>query len=171
MAKELTATGLLDRPKIKSYTINIPFVGEIEWEPDPTQRKAAWELYIELVTRISTQPLDMDHGLIREAMNSLYSLFGETRQILRAAGPDVGVGDDTVGGVAILVLNKGLRPFLSKWHPLLLAHEALRPAIINARDWERQWPEEATARGELEKLRKSMEKYATALAKMAKVKL
>ncbi len=122
------------------------------------------------MTRISTQPLDLDQGLIREALNSLYSLFGETRQIQRSAGPDVGVGEDTVGGVAILVLNKGLRPFLSKWHPLLQAHEALRPAAMNPRDWERQWKEEATLRGELEKLRKNLEKYATALAKMAKVK-
>jgi hypothetical protein len=56
---------------------------------------------------------------MREAMNSLYSLFGSTREILRKAGPTVGASHDSVGGIAIAVLNKGLRPFLSKWHPLL----------------------------------------------------
>jgi hypothetical protein len=165
------ATGLKDPAKLKSYKFSIPFVGEMEWEPDPTQRKAAWELYVELVTRISTQPLDLDQGLVREALNSLYSLFGTTRQILRSAGPEVGAGPETVGGIAITVLNKGLRPVLSKWHPQLQAHEVLRPPSISPKEWERQWKEEAAMRGELEKLRGSLEKYATVLAKMAGVKL
>jgi hypothetical protein len=128
----------MDPAKVKSFKFSIPFVGEMEWEPDPTQRRAAWELYVELATRISTQPLDLDGGLIREALNSLHSLFATTRQVLRSAGPDVGAGPDTVGGVAIAVLSKGLRPFLTKWHPLLLAHEALRPAAVSPHEWERQ---------------------------------
>jgi hypothetical protein len=163
-------TGLTDPGKVKSYKFSIPFVGEIEWEPDPTQRRAAWELYVELVTRISTQPLDMDQGVVREALDSLYSLFATTRQVLRSAGPDVGVEQDTVGGVAIAVLRKGLRPFLTKWHPWLQTHELQRPATASPRDWERQWKEEATLRGELEAMRLDLEKYAAALAKMAGVK-
>lgn len=164
-------TGLTDKAKLKSYKFSIPFVGEVEWEPDPTQRRAAWELYVELVTRISTQPLDMDEGVVREALNSLHSLFATTRQVLRSAGPDVGVARETVGGVAIAVLRKGLRPFLTKWHPQLLAHEALRPPTVSPRDWERQWKEEPRLRGELEAMRAAMEEYASALAEMAGVKL
>ncbi|MCV3217246.1 hypothetical protein OGM63_27680 [Plectonema radiosum NIES-515] len=37
-------------------------------------------------------------------MNSLYSLFGTTREVLKAAGPDVGASRDSVGGIAIAVL-------------------------------------------------------------------
>jgi len=164
------ATGLTDPAKFKSYKFSIPFVGELEWEPDPTQRRAAWELYIELITRISTQPLDPDRGLLREAYNSLYSLFGSTREILRRHGPEVGAARETVGGIAITVLNKGIRPLLSYWHPILLDHEQLKPPSATPRQWERKLQDEAKARGELEKLRRSLEKYATQLAKMAGAK-
>jgi hypothetical protein len=47
----------------------------------------------------------------------------------------------------------------------------LRPPSISPKEWERQWKEEARLRGELEKLRKDLEKYAEALAEMAGVKL
>ena len=164
------ATGLNDPAKLKSYKFSIPFVGELEWEPDPTQRRAAWELYVELVTRISTQPLTLDEGLVREALNSLYSLFATTRQILRTAGPEVGASSETVGGIAITVLNKGLRPFLAKWHQLLHSYELQRPNTVSPKEWERAWAEEATLRGALEALRQDLEKYATALAEMAGVK-
>ena len=66
------------------------------------------------MTRIAVQPLSVDQGLVREAMNSLYSLFGTTREVLKAAGPDVGASRDSVGGIAlaqpaagIAVLNVG----------------------------------------------------------------
>ena len=165
------ASGLRDPARIKTYKFSIPYVGEMEWEPDPSQRRAAWELYVELATRISVQPLDLDKGSIREAMNSLYSLFGSTRGILRSAGPEVGAGPSTVGGIAITVLNAGLRPFLSKWHPALYAHEVLRPPSIAPAEWERMWKDEARLRGELEELRKRLDTYSKCLARMAGVKL
>ena len=55
------------------------------------------------MTRIAVQPLSVDQGLVREAMNSLYSLFGRTREVLKAAGPNVGASRDSVGGIAIAV--------------------------------------------------------------------
>ncbi len=57
----------------KQVTVNIPFgIGSVSWESDPTERNAAWELYVELVTRIAVQSLEPNVGLIREALNSLY---------------------------------------------------------------------------------------------------
>ena len=29
---------------------------EMNWEPQPDEQQAAWELYVELVTRVATQP-------------------------------------------------------------------------------------------------------------------
>ncbi len=164
-------TGLGDPAKLKSYKFSIPFVGELEWEPDPTQRRAAWELYIELVTRVAVRSLDLDQGSIREAMNSLYSIFQTTREILRRYGPEVGAAKNTVGGIAIAVLNVGIRPFLSKWHPALQSYEAQRPATTAPKDWERAWSEEVKLRAELEKLRENLADYAKALADMAGVEL
>ena len=75
-----------DPAKLKKVSVNLPFgIGGAEWEADVTERKAAWALYVELVTRITVESLQSDQGLLREALNSLYKMFEITRQILREA--------------------------------------------------------------------------------------
>lgn len=155
---------------LKRVSVSLPFgLGAAEWEADPTARKAAWSLYVELVTRISVQPLGEEEGILREVLSSLYSMFDITREILREAGPDVGASHDSVGGIAIAVLNRGLRPFITKWHTRLEAWEVQRPDGVNPREHEYQWSEEPELRGELENLRQELNKYAQALAKIAGV--
>jgi hypothetical protein len=159
-----------DPAKLKKVSVSLPFgIGSAEWEADPTQRRAAWALYVELVTRVAVQELAPDSGLVREAMNSLYTLFGTTRGILREAGPDVGASRESVGGLAIAVLNRGLRPFLSKWHPQLQDWEALRPNGKSLTEHEKSWSENQTFRQELAILRRELEVYAQALANIAGV--
>jgi hypothetical protein len=159
-----------DPAKLKKVAVNLPFgIGGAEWEADVTERKAAWSLYIELVTRITVQSLEADEGLLREALNSLHSMFAITRQILREAGPDVGISSASVGGIAIAVLNKGLRPFLSKWHPLLQTWEAQKPPTTSAKEHEKNWSLEPQMRQELLLLGKEVEQYATALAEIVGV--
>ena len=154
----------------KKVSVSLPFgIGSVEWEADQTQSRAAWSLYVELVTRIAVEPLEADEGLVREALNSLYSLFGTTREILKEAGPDVGASINSVGGIAIAVLNRGLRPFLAKWHPLLQTHEAQRPPNLSPKEHEQKWLEEGKLREELEKLRQDLKEYANALAEIAGV--
>lgn len=80
----------MSKIKLKKVTVKLPWV-EGEWEADEEQQLAAWEMYVELVTRIAVQPLGAEDGLLREALNSLYSLFGETRRILKAHGPAVAI--------------------------------------------------------------------------------
>ncbi|MEH1872604.1 hypothetical protein [Nostoc sp.] len=165
------------RVSLETVSVSLPFgIGSMAWKVDTTQKKAAWSLYVELVTRIAVQALEVDQGLVREAMNSLYSLFGTTREVLKAAGPDVGASRDSVGGIAlaqpaagIAVLNNGLRPFLAKWHPLLQAWEARRPVGVSPKEHEQSWSEEPKLRSELEVLRGGLEDYAKALAKIAGV--
>lgn len=160
-----------DPAVLKKVSVSLPFgIGSAEWQSDPTERRAAWSLYVELVTRIAVQPLQVDRGLVREALNSLYSLFDTTRETLKEAGPNVGVARESVGGIAIIVLNNGLRPFLSKWHPLLQAWEAKRPTELSPKEHELNWPEEPQLRQELAQLRSDLEQYANALAEIAGVK-
>ena len=157
-----------DPAKLKQVTVSLPFgIGSASWEADPTERNAAWELYVELVTRVAVQSLNPQEGLVREAMNSLYSLFGSTREILRKAGPNVGASHDSVGGIAIAVLNNGLRPFLSKWHPLLQEWEEKKPNGTSPQMHEKAWDKEIIVRGELDALRGDLEQYANALAEIA----
>jgi hypothetical protein len=149
--------------KLSEIKVNIPFgLGGVSWKPDPAEVRAAWSLYIELVTRVATQDLAKHEGLDREVLKSLYSLFPSTRRILRDAGPDAGIRQGSLGGVAIAVLNRGLRPFLAKWHPLLTAWER---GANGAADW----PMRAQFRSELERVGLELSRYAEVLAIIAGV--
>jgi hypothetical protein len=161
-----------DKVKATKLEIGLPFdLGKLVLEPDEAQQNAAWELYVELTTRIAVQTLGEDEGLVREALSSLYSLFDITRDILRRAGPRVAQGKQSLGPVAIDVLNVGLRPFLSKWHPLLQTYEAKRPDDVSPREHEDNWEYIVEAREELEKLRRELSTYADALAKIAGIEV
>lgn len=159
-----------DPAKLKKVSVSLPFgLGSAEWEADSTQRRAAWALYVELETRVAVQELASDAGLVREAMNSLYTLFGTTREVLREAGPDVGGSHASVGGLAIAVLNQGLRPFLTKWHSRLQVWEAQRPNEKSLKEHEQAWSEEPMLRQELATLGRELKVYTQALAKVAGV--
>lgn len=158
----------------KNFKIKIPFLGlEGTWEVDDQQHKAAWEIYIELVTRVTVVELKEDEGILREALSSFYSLFASTREILKRYGPSIAVtakdGDMTLGHVAVGVLNKVLRPLLAKWHPLLEGYEKQRPAHISIAEYERQWEHATTLRTEIAKAREELTIYADVLAEVSEV--
>jgi transcriptional regulator with XRE-family HTH domain len=105
-----------------------------------TLEDAAWSLYIELMTRIATQSLASRQGLLREALNSLYALFTGTRTILHHAGAQLATaGEQPVGLIGISILNNGLRPFMTKWHPLLQQYEKGRQENKSAYEHEQAW--------------------------------
>lgn len=164
----------MTKQKIKAtkLTVGLPFnLGQLEFEPDEVQQRAAWELYVELTTRITVQPLDPDEGFIREALSSLHAIFDETRRILRDAGPSVAQGPNSFGAVAIQVLNKGIRPFLAKWHPQLVAYEKRRSPELDQLVRERNWENASKFHQELSKLQEEMMIYVQALAKIAGVEV
>lgn len=154
--------------KAKKLSVGLPFnLGSLEFENDEAQQRAAWSLYVELSTRIAVQPLEEEDGILREALTSLYNIFTVSRQVLREAGPDIAQGPASLGAIAIDVLNKGLRPFLGKWHPLLKAYEEKKPAQISSVEHEHRWEHAAEFRAELEKVRQQMMIYVGALARIA----
>ena len=89
-----------------------PKAAAVEISFEPADKDAAWELYIEMLTRIVTQPLPSEAGDEQTALDSVYSLFGTTREILRRHGR----GTIQFSKVAIPVLNQVVRPFTAKWH-------------------------------------------------------
>lgn len=163
---------LISKVQVKKITINIPFVNiiSLELSVDSAAKKAAWLLYVELSTRIATQSLGANDGLLREALNSLYKIFETTRQILRDAGAEVGIEEKSVGGISMKVLNEGLRPFLAKWHPKLERWEAERPELSSHQAHEQQWTDFTLMRNELELLRQGLQEYADMLGKIAALK-
>ena len=138
------------------------------WEPNDAERRAAWELYVELVTRVSVVPLRVDEGLLREALTSLNSLFGTTRDVLRHHGPDVAEpkrnGQYNFGYLAVAMLNFGIRPLLARWHPTLEDWESQRPANRSRRDHEQLWPQSDELRAAVADTRRILTAYADLLA-------
>jgi len=138
------------------------------WEPNENERKAAWELYVELITRVSAVPLGPDDGLLREALSSLYSLFATTRDILRRYGPVVAEakpgGQYSFGTLAVAMLNVALRPVLARWHPALQDWESLLPAGKSRGEHERAWERAAELRAVLEECRELLTQYARLMA-------
>jgi hypothetical protein len=105
----------LENWDMTSLKISTPFL-EMEWKPQDEDKAAAWELYIELLTRITTQKLDDTHGDEKTALNSVFSLFQITRQVLKNNGRHC----TEFAKIAIIILNQVVRPFTAKWHKLSL---------------------------------------------------
>jgi hypothetical protein len=87
-----------------------------EFKPTDDDRDAAWELYIELLTRITTQNLSPAHGDEKTALDSVHSLFPSTREILKRRGKRC----IEFTKLAVPVLNQAVRPFTEKWHRISL---------------------------------------------------
>ncbi|RNB87897.1 hypothetical protein EDM56_12915 [Brevibacillus fluminis] len=105
----------LENWDMTSLKIKTPFL-EMDWNPQEKDKDAAWELYIELLTRITTQKIELEHGDEKVALDSVYSLFGLTRGIIKNYGRDC----IEFTKLAIVVLNQIIRPFTVKWHKLSL---------------------------------------------------
>lgn len=85
---------------------------EMEFNPNNCDKNAAWEMYIELLTRVATQPLEANYGDEKAALESVYSLFGSTRSVIKTHSRHC----LEFTKIAIVILNQKIRPFTSKWH-------------------------------------------------------
>ena len=96
---------------LESLKITTPFA-EASWKPLEADSDAAWELYIELLTRITTQRLAPEDGDEKAALDSIFSIFSLSRSIIKHYGRDC----IEFTKLAIIVLNQVIRPFTAKWH-------------------------------------------------------
>ena len=116
-------------------------------------REAAWVLYVELITRTAIQPLPENYGTEPAALESLYSIFAVTRDILKEYGRQ----GQTFSKIAVIVLNQILRPFTSKWHRIFQAGPQTDLEVLTE------------FRQELSVLQLDLRKFATMLAEIAEV--
>jgi hypothetical protein len=73
----------LERWGLSSLKINLGFL-EGEFAPSDPDRAAAWELYIELLTRITTQYLSPEDGDEKTALDSVFDLSIDSRDLKAA---------------------------------------------------------------------------------------
>ncbi len=137
--------GLFTKLKIKSSFL------DTDWKPQAPDKSAAWWLYVEMITRITTRPLE--GGNEKNALDSIVSLFAITREILKKHE-----GCAEFYKITIIVLNQVIRPFTAKWHIHSLRDDFPLPN------------ERKEFRKELEELQKNLRNYTQMLADMAGVK-
>lgn len=78
----------------------------------------AWKLYIQLNTRKAAIPIEENQDIISEVYDSWYQLFTVTRDYLTEMPAKDIEGNENAQQIVNLsldVLNKGLRPHLTKW--------------------------------------------------------
>lgn len=112
-APKSTVQNWLTGHGLASLNLKTPFL-EATFDPNQHDSDAAWELYVELLTRTATQPLPDKDGDEKAALDSVYSLFQTTREILKRKGRHC----KEFTKIAIAVLNQEIRPFTTKWHKL-----------------------------------------------------
>lgn len=142
---------LLDKWDLTSLKIKAPFL-EMHWEPRDEDKTAAWELYVELITRASTQGLAPDDGDEPAALKSVYELFPLTRETIKSNGRYC----INFTRIAVVVLNQIVRPFTARWHPRVL----VGPLDLAARE---------QFRTELRALQADLRAYTRLLADLAGV--
>lgn len=142
----------LENWDLTNLKINVGVL-EAEWQPQEKDREAAWELYVEMLTRIVTQPLPTGHGDEKTALDSVYALFGITREVLRRKGREC----VQFSKIAVVVLNQAVRPFTAKWHKLSLAGAFNDPKLCQK------------FRVDLAILQVTLRRYTKALADIAEV--
>lgn len=142
----------LEQWGLTSLKFKTPFL-DLDFKPNDADRAAAWDLYIELLTRITTQYLAPTSGDEQTALNSIYQIFPLTRDILKNHGSGCG----EFAKLAIPVLNQIIRPFTADWHKRVLNGAFDDPEQCHA------------FRDELAALQMQLRNYTRALAAMAEV--
>jgi hypothetical protein len=133
-----------------SLKVKTPFL-EMDFKPQDADRDAAWEMYIELLTRITTQSLPQGHGDEATALTSVFKLFDITRTIIKHNKRHC----VEFTKIAIVVLNQCIRPFTAKWHKRSLAGDFANPEACTE------------FRKELAELQIVLQKYTRMLGDMA----
>jgi len=103
-------------------TISAPFgLGTYEFEKQTLSEKEldiSWKLYVQLTTRKAAIPIDQDNDIITDVYDSWYELFKSTREyLIDLPASEIQENDNAqeIVRLSLDVLNKGLRPHLTKW--------------------------------------------------------
>lgn len=92
--------------------------GKIKIKPNHDDLQIAYRLWVELRTRKLGLPFEEDHDVVSEVYNSWYEFFKITRELIKAIPIEKVRGrrsTQQLVGISIDVLNKGIRPHLTKW--------------------------------------------------------
>jgi len=160
---------------VTEFTGSLPFgIGSVKWTPNTKERDAAWALYVEFSTRITSITRELgperDFGSARLAMDSLNTLLNATREVLREAGPTIATKPDSLGPITIKVLNLSIRRILDDFHTKLEAHESNRDPGEDRVQHERKWELYEAFWENMIEMQNGLKEYTESLESIAGVK-
>ncbi|MFE2844800.1 hypothetical protein ACFXKS_14740 [Streptomyces scopuliridis] len=147
-------------PHVRRTHVTLP-EGEFTIRSDARAREAATRMFFQAAPRIGRRLEADGGGTPRNTLNSLYALFAMYRDQSKADPPPSADGVP-VHWLAMAILTRGLRPFLSVWHPRLAAYERAHPGHAPA-----EWEEYAAFAEALGELRRSVHPYIDGLGRVA----
>lgn len=127
------------------------------WAPSAADRALAWDLYVELQTRITTQALSDEEGDDESALTSVYNLFKLSRDFMHKHG----VACANTATLLTAFLNQKVRPFTAKWHK----HS------VNEKWKDNPTMQQADFRAELKIIQPTLRQLAIALSMIADAQL
>jgi hypothetical protein len=156
--------------------LKIGEIGDVKIAPSYETRQIAYQVWVELSTRKIGLPFDPDNDVIIELYDSWRNAFTEIRGLLKTIPihrVDRSRETRTLVELIIKVLNRGLRPHLTKWQARFRTwyHQAeasaenkdLPPQLI-----QRRFPEYEELKKDLQEVQSGMVEYTEFLSKVAK---
>jgi len=105
---------------VVDINLSLPLINSIRgtWKVSDLERSAAWEAYIEIITRISPYWQGISQRDMEREMGVLEDLLNKLRDILKKYGPLIGktegVNELSFAHLALTIINVLLRPVLLK---------------------------------------------------------
>lgn len=156
--------------------LKIGEIGEVKIAPNYETRQIAYQVWVELSTRKIGLPFDPDNDVIIELYDSWRNAFSEIRSLLktiRIQHVDRSRETRTLVEVIVKVLNRGLRPHLTRWQARFRnwyqqaeaspENKNIPPQLI-----QRHFPEYEELTRDLQEVQSGMVEYTAFLWKVAR---
>jgi len=157
-----------------SAEIRFAELGTVTIQPNHDDIQLAHRAWVELATRKAGIPFDSDYDLIVEIYDSWYELFGHLRSLAsECPATKIRTHPSTRELVTTLtqVLNRGLRPHLTKWHARFRRWYS---AALNSagqeetpQDVQRRYPHYAELVDDLTEVQRGLQRYMDLLRKLS----
>ncbi len=159
-----------------SVSVGLPFnLGSRTYDTTPRDRVVAWKLYVQLATRKAALPFDENYDVISDVYDSLFAIFGVTRELLLELPPHEFEREEGVAALLLRVTNGGLRPHLTRWQSDFRKwwEEAVKAADNHGKspqELQRQYPQYGELVSDLKQTNTELSKLADELLTIARAR-
>jgi hypothetical protein len=149
--------------RLTEVTVSVPQLSQMRFAVTQESQLVAWKLFVELLTRVSAQPLHDGQGRVESALTSLFGLLGFVRGVLQQNVPSPRTGrDPTVEQLALMMVINDLRPFVTAWNQRFSDWRGKNPGAA-----ESEWPLNDECRADLAALQRNLRTYVRSFGELA----